>query len=140
MWTTIASLVFGKVIPSLADFFKTKRDLKAQLELRKLEVRIAREDARLNRAAQIEYNDHEWEIASIRNSGWKDEVVLIILSIPMVGVFIPGLQGYIQAGFIALDSTPLWYKTTVMSIYLATFGMRLWRRDTSKPTSLINIT
>jgi hypothetical protein len=139
MWTTIASVILGKVIPSLASFFEKKRDLRVELALRKLEVKIAREDAHLNRAARLEYNDHEWEIASIRNSGWKDEVVLIILSIPMVCVFIPGLQTYIQAGFTALDTTPLWYKTTVMSIYLATFGMRLWRRDATKGKSPINI-
>jgi hypothetical protein len=60
---------------------------------------------------------------------WKDEWVLIVLSIPMILVFIPFTQPFITAGFASLATTPLWYRTTVMTIYLATFGLRLWRRD-----------
>jgi len=76
---------------------------------------------------------------SIANSGWKDEWVLIILSIPMILAFIPYTVKYVEAGFIALDGTPLWYRTTVMTIYLATFGIRLWRRDMNKGTNVVEM-
>jgi len=132
MWSSIVSALLGKVAPKVADYYIKKQELKAQIEIKKLEGKIAYEEAKTRRAEASEGRDHEWELESIRNSGWKDEWVLIILSIPMITSFIPATQAATEAGFVALEGTPLWYRTTVMTIYLATFGLRLWRRDMNK--------
>jgi hypothetical protein len=132
MWSSVVSALLGKVAPKVADFYIKKQELKAQIEIKKLEGKIAYEEAKTRRAEASEGRDHEWELASIQNSGWKDEWVLIILSIPMILVFVPFTQSTILHGFTVLEGTPLWYRTTVMTIYLATFGLRLWRRDMNK--------
>jgi len=121
------------------DYKSKKRQLKADIELEKLRGKAEYERAKSTRAENSEGRDAEWESLSIANSGWKDEMVLIVLSIPMIMVFIPWTQPYIAAGFAALDDTPLWYRTTVMSIYLATFGIRLWRRDVNKGTNVVEM-
>lgn len=132
MWSSIVGALLGKVAPKVADYYMQKQQLKADIVLETLRGKAAYERAKTERAENSEGRDHEWELESIKNSGWKDEWVLIILSIPMILAFIPYTVTYVNMGFAALSTTPLWYRTTVMTIYLATFGIRLWRRDMNK--------
>lgn len=132
MWAKIIATLTGQTVESVVTYMTIKHQLKANIELEKLRGKAEWERAKSQRASESEGRDHEWELASIQNSGWKDEWVLIVLSIPMILVFVPWTQPTIMAGFAALETTPLWYRTTVMTIYLATFGLRLWRRDMAK--------
>ena len=132
MWAKIIATLTGQTVEAVLQYKNVKRTLKANIELEKLKGKAAYEAAKTQRAENSEGRDHEWELASIQNSGFKDEFVLMVLSIPMVLVFIPWTQPFVMQGFAALATTPLWYRTTVMSIYLATFGLRLWRRDMNK--------
>lgn len=72
--------------------------------------------------------DHEnkWEeiMASSSDTSWKDEYWTIILSIPLVMSFFPGLQPYVISGFEALAKTPEWYMWAVGSAIGASFGLR----------------
>jgi hypothetical protein len=97
------------------------------VELEVLRGKRAYEEAKSRRASESEGRDHEWEIESIRNSGWKDELVIIVLTIPLVLVFTP-LAPTVLEGFDVLSTTPDWYRWLVMTIYAATFGIRVWRR------------
>jgi hypothetical protein len=137
MWSKIIATLTGQTVESVLAYQTAKRTLKANIELEKLKGKAEYERAKTQRASESEGRDHEWELESIRNSGWKDEWVLVILSIPMILVFVPYTQQAVFDGFIALDSTPLWYRTIVASVYLATFGLRLWRRDVNKGTNVI---
>ena len=132
MWGSIVSALLSKVAPKVADYYIQKEQLKHQVEIKRLEGKIAYEEAKTRRAEASEGRDHEWEMQSIQNSGWKDEWVLVILSIPMILSFMPFTVAYVQMGFAALESTPLWYRVSVMTIYFATFGIRYWRRDMNK--------
>ncbi len=128
MWSSIVGALLGKVAPKVADYYIKKQELAQEVKLEVLRGKAAYERAKSQRAEQSEGRDHEWEIESIRNSGWKDELVLIVLSVPMVAVFIPGLTTYIATGFEHLATTPDWYRWLVVMIYAATFGIRVWRR------------
>ena len=129
IWDSIVGSLIGKVAPKVADYYTKKLELKAQMEVEELKGKIAWQQALTRRAEASEGRDHEWEIESIRNSGWKDEFVLIILSIPMVMSFIPGLVVYVQMGFAALSQTPDWYRWLILMIFAAVYGLRIWRRD-----------
>ncbi len=139
MWAKIIATLTGQTVESVLAYKTAKRTLKANIELEKLKGKAEYERAKTQRASESEGRDHEWEMESIKNSGWKDEWVLIILSVPMILSFIPYTQPFVVQGFIALNGTPLWYRTTVMSIYLATFGLRLWRRDVNKGTNVVEM-
>lgn len=129
LWESIVGSLVGKVAPKVADYYIKKVELKAQIEVEQLKGKIAWEQALTQRASESEGRDHEWEIESIRNSGWKDEWVLIMLSIPMVMSFVPGLVVYVQMGFAALAQTPDWYRWLVLMVFAAIYGIRIWRRD-----------
>jgi hypothetical protein len=128
MWEKLIGGLFGTTLEKYIDYKKRKRELIHERELEKIKGKIEYEKALTKRASESEGRDHEWELESIRNSGWKDEFVLIVLSLGMVGVFVPPLQPYVLSGFDALAQTPDWYRWLILTIYAATFGIRIWRR------------
>lgn len=129
IWDTIVDKLLGTIPEGIIDYYKQKRKLKHDLELEKLRGKIEYEAAKTRRASESEGRDHEWELESIRNSGWKDEWVLILLSIPLVTCFIPHTQEATLQGFATLAQTPDWYQWLIMIIFCAIYGIRLWRRS-----------
>ena len=128
MWSSLVGALLGKVAPKVADYYIQKEQLKYNIKLETLRGKIEYEKAKTARASESEGRDHEWEIESIRNSGYKDEWVLFLLSIPMVMSFIPSTVQYVVAGFEALEGTPPWYRFMITAIFLAIYGIRTWRR------------
>jgi len=128
MWSSVVGALLGKVAPKVADYYIAKQEKKFELKLKKIDVAIAREEAKQKRISESEARDDGWERAQIANSGWKDEYVLIILSIPLVLSFIPWTVAYVQMGFAALAQTPEWYRWLILLIFTAIYGIRVWRR------------
>jgi len=128
MWSSIVTALLGKVAPKVADYYMQRQKLKQEVELERLRGKTAYEKAKTQRASESEGRDHEWEIESIRNSGWKDELVILVLTIPLVLVFIPYTSAFVLEGFKVLATTPDWYRWLILMIYAATFGIRVWRR------------
>lgn len=128
MWESIVGGLLGKVAPEVAGYYRDKQKLKHERELEKIKGKIAWEQALTRRAEASEGRDHEWELESIRNSGWKDEWVLVVLSIPLVLSFIPHTVVYVQMGFAALEQTPDWYRWMTLMVFGAVYGIRIWRR------------
>lgn len=119
---------------ALVDYFTKKQQLKQELVLERLRGKIEVERARVQyKLADLEY-DNAWELAQIRNSGWKDEYTLILLSIPLILVFIPWTQPYVLSGFAALERCPLWFQLLLCSVLAATHGIRWWRRQERAPS------
>ena len=128
IWDTIVEAALGKFAPSIVGHYTKKMQLKNEIEMEVLRGKAAYELAKSERAAQSEGRDHEWEMESLRNSGFKDEWVMALVSIPAIGAFIPKFQPYIVAGFEALEATPVWYQIIMSSVFLAAYGIRWWRR------------
>lgn len=128
MFDALIGALLGKVAPQYIEYRAEKRRLKQEVELEKLRGKAKWEAAKTARAESSEGRDHEWEILSLKNSGYKDEWVLGLVSIPMIMSFVPVLQYYVKVGFDTLEGTPPWYRVTVMTIFFAVYGIRLWRR------------
>lgn len=128
MWSAIVGTLLKAVAPKVAEYYIQKQALKQEVQLEILRGKAEYERAKTKRASESEGRDHEWEIESLRNSGWKDEWVLILLSIPMVLAFIPPTVEYVVAGFEALSQTPEWYRWLIVMIFAAVYGIRVWRR------------
>jgi len=123
------SKILGTALPeAVIKYYEAKRRLKQEVKLEKLRGKVEYEKMKSKRASESEGRDHEWELQSIRNSGWKDEWVLILLSIPLILVFIPYTQDSVMQGFATLETTPDWYRWLILSIFSAIFGIRVWRR------------
>lgn len=128
----IMEIVTGIVKP-IGDYFGRRQEIKAQEHANELKVL----EARGERAAQLVRDglaaDMAWEqeFAKQASTSWKDEYTLIVVSIPLVMAFVPGLAEYVTAGFASFAATPLWYQVMVQTIFYATYGIRLWRRQQS---------
>ena len=114
----------GKVV----DAVSARGERKHEEKVKTLEIEAARHKTKLEMAMKGQQMDNSWELEQIRNSGWKDEFVLLILSIPLILRFIPGTVSYVEDGFSALSQTPDWYQWLILAVFAAIYGIRIWRR------------
>ena len=91
-----------------------------------IERKKAKDQAKHDRDIAKINHEASWDQIQAQNSAnsWKDEWFVIILSIPMVGAFIPDLVPHIEAGFAALDRMPDYYKAFLGSAIAASFGIK----------------
>lgn len=120
--------VLGGLGGKVVDAVSARGERKHAQKVKELEIEEARHKTKLEMAMRGQEMDNSWELEQIKNSGWKDEFVLLLLSIPMVLSFIPATVGYVEDGFGALSQTPDWYQWLILSVFAAIYGIRLWRR------------
>jgi hypothetical protein len=89
-----------------------------------LAIASAKTAANIKKIETGQVADIAWEKTSLEQSGWKDEYWTIVLSIPMIMCFVPGLVQYVEKGFAALQSTPEWYRYVVGVAIGSAFGVR----------------
>lgn len=123
--------LIGTVTAPIADGVKNYLELRSKERIRKLELEDAIHARRVELIKQGLAADATWELEQIRNSGWKDEYVLGLLSIPLVGCFIPALADDVLRGFEVLGSTPDWYQWIILLVFTAIYGIRIFRRQQS---------
>lgn len=125
--------LLGSVPQAIADYLKVRQETKSAERLRKMEYEDALHKRRLELISQGLAADANWETEFARQAAtsWKDEYTLLVVSIPAVMAFIPGLAQYVKAGFEALGETPAWYQLMLITLFFATVGIRYWRRSQS---------
>jgi len=125
--------LFTGIPQAAADYFTEKMKLKAAARLRELEFQNALHQRKLELISQGLTADMNWEMEFARQAAtsWKDEYTLLVVSIPLVMAFVPGLSAYVMQGFEAFAATPLWYQAMVQVLFYATVGIRFWRRSQS---------
>ena len=84
----------------------------------------AKTEANIDKIKTGQAADIAWEVTSLDQSGWKDEYWTIVLSIPMIMCFIPGLVEYVVQGFEALQKTPEWYRYAIGIAISSAFGVK----------------
>jgi len=70
--------------------------------------------------------DADWETQQVvaSQTSWKDEWFAIILSLPLIGAFIPDMVPYVQQGFAVLSTMPDYYKAFLGGAIAASFGIK----------------
>lgn len=69
----------------------------------------------------------QWDVtmADASRTSWKDEWWTLLLSVPLILCFIPGLAPYAKAGFETLNETvPDWYLAALSVAIAAAFGVK----------------
>ena len=68
----------------------------------------------------------DWERIMAENSGgsWKDEFFAVILAIPLILCFIPGMEGVVAHGFEQLSKAPDWYFWALLTAISASFCVK----------------
>lgn len=128
---TLWDKIVGTITQPIAEGVKTYLEIRSKERLRKIELEDAIHQRRVELIKQGLAADASWELEQIRNSGWKDEYVLGVVSIPLIGCFIPAWADDILRGFEVLAQTPEWFRWLVLLIFTAVYGIRIWRRQQS---------
>ena len=103
---------------AVSGFIETK---KAKAENKLVEIKAKTKLREQQIAGEV-----SWEASAVdqMKGSWKDEVILICLLAPAVAVFIPGMTPHIEAGFVALQQLPDYYKHLLYIACSVSFGVR----------------
>ena len=73
-------------------------------------AKVAEAKARATVAEKVAAGEIEWEgkMADATNDSWKDEFALVVLLLPAILVFIPGMRDYVKEGVEILATLPDW--------------------------------
>lgn len=116
--------ILGIVTEAFSSYRKGKTKVK--------EARIARDvakyEAEAKRFMKAAEAESDWDMEAMRQSqfSWKDEFIVIMLFLPYIGAFIPGVQDHVLVGFEYLGKTPYWYQWSLLGVVAASFGLRWW--------------
>ena len=102
--------------------------MQSQIEKQKAKATLAQSKA----AAEAEImktaatHDSKWEIimAQGTQNSWKDELVTVVILIPTILVFIPGMEDIVKNGFERLNELPEWYTYLLFLTVSAALGIR----------------
>lgn len=112
-----AKFVFGGIVDSI----KQKRLIEQRENAAEHNLQLATIQAKITKAQK----DGEWEVEAVKNSGWKDEAMFVIVMAPLIACFVPGFSHYVVEGFQALDaSLPEWWRWMVMATVGVSYGLK----------------
>lgn len=120
--TALVASLFSPVV----DFLDRRRTRKHEEFRLEMGLKAAKAKAAAEKVARGQQADIDWEIESIRNSGWRPEYLTILTTVTLVLVFIPQTQPYVIAGFQSLEETPFWFQLVILMVYASAFGIRIF--------------
>lgn len=94
-----------------------EREHELKIEQLKINSKLAEQ------GIQVEAN---WDARAQENMkhSWKDEYLLILFSLPLIGCFIPEYQEDVLRGFEILQQTPQWYIWSILGMVAGAWGLR----------------
>ena len=122
------------ILTQVASLASTWFEGQAQKSAAKTAADVAMKQAEAEVFKRKATSDADWDLESMRGSqnSWKDEYLTLVLSIPLILCFIPGMEEVVKNGFQQLDSIPDWYKASFAVVVSASFGVRnllkIWRK------------
>ncbi len=118
MWGLLLKPLLGVAGDAVKGFVDTK---KAKAENKLTEIKAATKLKQDQIAGKV-----AWEASAVdqMKGSWKDELILICLLAPATLVFFPGMTPHIEAGFVALQSLPDYYKHLLYIACSASFGIK----------------
>ncbi len=83
-------------------------------------------EAKVERETKALVSESNWDSvqAEASKGSWKDEWLTLLVSIPLVLAFIPGMDIYVMDGFAVLAKMPEWYQYTIGLVFSASFGVK----------------
>lgn len=118
----------GAIISGIAEIGKLwiqKKTVEAQ---GKVAIEQAKAEGEVKRLQTQTEGDIKYDqtVAEGMAYSWKDEYWTIVLSIPAILCFIPGMADLVRQGFNALKECPEWYQWALLGGIVASFGLRTW--------------
>lgn len=118
MFSLILSTL-GALGRSWLDRRKIKAAGKIEIEKAKVEGKIKHVQTLADAMAQ-----QDLEATKGMAGSWKDEYLIIVLTIPAILCFVPGAVDIVKDGFSALAMCPKWYQGCLVGAIAASFGIK----------------
>ena len=108
---------------SLASSFM---DSKIEQTKAKGAVAKARAEAEAEVMKTAATHDSKWELIMAQNTqnSIRDEIITVIVLIPVILVFVPGMEDIVKQGFERLNELPDWYQNVLYVTILAGLGLK----------------
>lgn len=112
-----------KAVSDLGTQYLKNRTLKAE---QSHAIEQAKVDAQIKMISKSADTEKDYDLAALHQTqfSWKDEFALLIITLPFIASFVPGLQDYIATGFTYISNTPDWYQMAFMGAIAASLGIR----------------
>lgn len=125
------------IFSPISSMVNTWQNNRAKKQARKDKIAEAQTDAQCTIITKQASGDVDYDIEAQRQMqySWKDEYLVIIMSLPFIASFIPKIQDYVAVGWTYISAAPDWYQWAFLGIISATFGLRGWMRH--KQTTLL---
>lgn len=129
--------ILGTIVKPVTDYISRRQEIKADDRQQERALKKAMTERQIQLIEQGLAADMSWEMEFARQAqtSWKDEYILLILSMPFILCFIPenfsewrGGAYYVTQGLAAIDTLPAWYQLLVGIHFCATIGVRFWRK------------
>ena len=122
------------VIGPIAQLAGSWLDAKTTKQAAEAKLKLTEAEAKAKILLSKETSVADWERIMAENSAGscKDEFFVIVLSIPMILCFIPGLEGVVHHGFEQLSMAPDWYMYALLTAISASFGLRGFKQFLGK--------
>jgi len=113
-WLSALKLLnpFG-IVEGIVEDRKHKRTIKSAIKQKQIE-----------RVQAGEIAEVQWNMKAHEGRGWMTNWFAILLSIPLIGAFVPKMVPLIHAGFAALEQMPLWYQAGLGSAMALAFAAK----------------
>ncbi len=118
--------LIGPIISAVSSIGGSWMESKLEETKAKSQVKVAKAVAEAEVHKKVATGEIEWEQAMAKASGdsWKDEYLVVVLTVPAILVFVPGMEDIIQRGFNVLSTLPDWYQNALMIAISASFGIK----------------
>ena len=118
--------MIGQILGPVAGLASSWLDAKTTKQAAEAKLKLTEAEAKAKTLLSEKTSVADWEKIMAQNSGssWKDEWFVIILSIPMILCFIPGMEGVVRHGFEQLQAAPDWYMYALLTAISASFGVK----------------
>jgi hypothetical protein len=89
-----------------------------------VKVEKAKAEAEVQKKIATGKIDWEASMADATKGSWKDEYLTVVLTIPAILVFFPGMTEHIREGFRVLETLPSFYQNLLYICVTASFGIK----------------
>ena len=122
MWTAL--------IAPITNIIGNWQNNRAKKQERKDKIEDAKVTGEITRIAKLAEGGLDYDVEAQRQMqySWKDEYLVIVLSLPFIFSFIPVAQDYVITGWQYLQEAPDWYQWAWLGVISATFGLRMWSK------------
>jgi len=118
--------MIGQLIGPLANLAGNYLQGKADKASANAKLKLVEAESKAAILMSKETSTADWEriMAESTKNSWKDEFITIVVMIPVILCFVPGLENVVKNGFDRLAELPEWYTWLVFAVCSAAIGIR----------------